>query len=202
MASYNAINGTPNNINHWLLTDVLKGEWHHEGFVVSDLGGVQSMVTGHEKGRMSIEEAVAKSLMAGCDFSDKEFRMNIPGAMKDGLLSEARLDDALRRMLKVRFRLGEFDPADRVPYRKIPMSVVCSPEHRALSLEASRESIVLLQNEGNLLPLDRAKVRRMAIVGPLAEEFVAGNPNYIGSFERDVVNIVRGFRDRCRGLMW
>jgi beta-glucosidase len=197
MASYNAINGTPNNINHWLLTDVLKGEWHHEGFVVSDLGGVKTMVAGHEKGRMGIEEAVAKSLMAGCDFSDKEFRLNIPGAVKDGLLSEARLDDALMRVLKVRFRLGEFDPADRVPYRKIPMSVVCSPEHRALSLEASRQSIVLLKNEGNLLPLDRTKTRRIAIVGPLAGEFVAGDPNYIGSFKRDVVDIVRGFRDRA-----
>ncbi|HEY1921728.1 MAG TPA: glycoside hydrolase family 3 C-terminal domain-containing protein, partial [Tepidisphaeraceae bacterium] len=200
MASYNAINGTPNNINHWLLTDVLKGQWHHEGFVVSDLGGVQTMVAGHEKGRMSIEEAVAKSLMAGCDFSDKEFRLYIPGAVKDGLLSEARLDDALRRVLRVRFRLGEFDPPDRVPYRKIPMSVVCSPEYRALSLEASWQSIVLLKNEGDLLPLDRAKVKRIAIVGPLAEEFVAGNPNYIGSFKRDVVNIVRGIRDRAPGV--
>ncbi len=197
MASYNAINGTPNNINHWLLTEVLKGEWHHEGFVVSDLGGVQTMVAGHEKGRMGIEEAVAKSLMAGCDFSDKEFRLNIPGAVKDGLLSEARLDDALARVLKVRFRLGEFDPADRVPYRKIPMSVVYSAEHRSLSLEASRRSIVLLKNGGNLLPLDRTKARRIAIVGPLAGEFVAGDPNYIGSFKRDVVDIVRGFRDRA-----
>jgi beta-glucosidase len=197
MASYNAINGTPNNINHWLLTEVLKGEWHHEGFVVSDLGGVQTMVSGHEKGRMGIEEAVAKSLMAGCDFSDKEFRLNIPGAVKDGLLSEARLDDALARVLKVRFRLGEFDPADRVPYRKIPMSVVDSPEHRAISLRASRESIVLLRNEGDLLPLDRTKVKRIAVVGPLAGEFVAGDPNYIGSFKRDVVDIVCGFRDRA-----
>jgi beta-glucosidase len=197
MASYNAINGTPNNINHWLLTEVLKGQWHHEGFVVSDLGGVTSMVTGHEKNKMSVEDAVAKSLMAGCDFSDKEFQINIPSAVKDGLLSESRLNDALTRVLRVRFRLGEFDPPDRVPYRKIPMSVVCSPEHRALSLETSRQSIVLLQNQGNLLPLDRAKLKRIAVVGPLAGEFVAGDPNYIGSFKRDVVDIVRGFRDRA-----
>ena len=78
MASYNAINGTPNNINHWLLTDVLKGEWRHDGFVVSDLGGVRTMVEGHEQKQMTYEDAVAQSLMAGCDFSDKEFMDNIP----------------------------------------------------------------------------------------------------------------------------
>jgi beta-glucosidase len=200
MASYNAINGTPNNINHWLLTELLKGQWHHEGFVVSDLGGVRSMVSGHEKGKMSIEDAVAKSLMAGCDFSDKEFETNIPGAVKDGLLTEARLNDSLTRVLKVRFRLGEFDPPDRVPYRKIPMSVVCSPQHRELSLEMSRESIVLLQNTGNLLPLDRTKLRKIAIVGPLAGQFLAGNRSYIGGFPRDVVDILRGFRDRAPGV--
>ena len=200
MASYNAINGTPDNINHWLLTEVLKGQWRHNGFVVSDLGGVQTMVTGHEKGKMSVEDAVAKSLMAGCDFSDKEFEANIPAAVKDGLLSESRLNDALTRVLRVRFRLGEFDPADRVPYRNIPMSVVCSPAHRALSLKTSQQSIVLLQNRDNLLPLDRATLRKIAIVGPLAEEFVAGNPNYIGSFKRDVVDIVQGFRDRSPGV--
>ena len=75
MASYNAINGTPNNNrNHWLLTDVLKGDWGFQGFVVSDLGGVHTMVQGHEKNKMSYEDAVAQSLMAGCDFSDQEFQ--------------------------------------------------------------------------------------------------------------------------------
>ena len=70
MASYNAINGVPNNINKYLLTDILKKQWGFEGFVVSDLGGVRSMVKGHEAGNMSYEEAVAKSIIAGCDFSD------------------------------------------------------------------------------------------------------------------------------------
>jgi beta-glucosidase len=200
MASYNAINGRPNNINHWLLTEVLKGDWHHEGFVVSDLGGVHSMMVGHEQGRMGPEEAVSKSLLAGCDFSDKEFQDNIPGAVKDGLLPEARLNDAVFRVLKVRFRLGEFDPADRNPYRKIPMSVLNSPEHQALSLRASRESIVLLKNQDNLLPLDRAKLKKIAIVGPLAEQFVAGDPSYIGSFKRDVVTIAAGLKDRAPNI--
>src|SRR5439155_22204881 len=127
MASYNAINGTPNNINYGLLTDILKKQWGFQGFVVSDLGGVNTMVKGHEKGQMDFEDAVAKSLEAGCDFSDKEFRTYIPAAVRDGRLSEARLNDALTRVLRVRFRLGEFDPQEMVPYSRIRMSVVNSP---------------------------------------------------------------------------
>ena len=200
MASYNAINGTPSNINRWLLTDLLKGEWKHEGFVVSDLGGVRTMVEGHGGRKMSYVDAVAQSLMAGCDFSDKEFMEHIPAAVREGKLTEARLNDAVARVLRVRFRLGEFDPPERVPYRRIPMSVVCSPEHRKLSLDASRQSIVLLQNKGNLLPLDRAKLRRLAVVGPLASQFVAGDPSYIGSAKRNTVNVLQGIRDRAPGV--
>jgi len=200
MASYNAINGTPNNINRWLLTDLLKGEWKHEGFVVSDLGGVRTMVEGHGAKKMSYVDAVAQSLMAGCDFSDKEYMEHIPAAVREGKLTEARLNDAVTRVLRVRFRLGEFDPPERVPYRRIPMSVVCSPEHRRLSLEASRQSIVLLQNKGNLLPLDRAKLRRLAVVGPLASQFVAGDPSYIGSAKRDTTNVLQGIRNRAPGV--
>ena len=198
MASYNAINGTPNNINHWLLTEVLKGAWHHEGFVVSDLGGVHSMMVGHEQGKMGPEDAVSKSLIAGCDFSDKEFQDNIPGAVRDKLLPEERLNDAVFRVMRVRFRLGEFDPADRNPYRKIPITVLNSPEHRALSLQASRESIVLLKNENNLLPLDREKVKKIAVVGPLADQFVAEETRATSAASnRDVVTIAAGLKDRA-----
>jgi beta-glucosidase len=177
MASYNAINGTPNNINHWLLTDVLKGEWGHDGFVVSDLGGVRTMVQGHEAGKMDYVDAVAKSLMAGCDFSDKEFEMNIPDAVRAGKLTESRLDDALSRVLRVRFRLGDFDPFNAVPYGKIPPDSVCSPAHRAIALKAARESIVLLENRNHLLPLDKSKLKRIAVIGPLADRVLTNNYN-------------------------
>ena len=177
MASYNAINGTPNNINHWLLTDVLKGEWQHEGFVVSDLGGVKSMVEGHEKKQMTYVDAVAQSLMAGCDFSDKEFMDNIPAAVRTGKLTEARLNDALTRVLRVRMRLGEFDPFTKVPYSTILPSVINNAAHRAIALKAAQESIVLLQNRGGLLPLDKTKIKRLAVIGPLADRVVMNNYN-------------------------
>lgn len=194
MASYNAINGTPNNINHWLLTDLLKNEWKHEGFVVSDLGGVKTMVEGHEKKKMTYVDAVAQSLMAGCDFSDKEFEENIPAAVREGKLTEERLNDALSRVLRVRMRLGEFDPFDAVPYSKISPNVVGSPEHRAIALKASQQSIVLLQNRDHLLPLDKSKLKRIAVLGPLADFIITNNYN---GMPGKVITALQGIKDRA-----
>jgi beta-glucosidase len=193
MASYNAINGVPNNRNPLMLNEILKKQWGFEGFVVSDLGGVNTMVNGHEQGKMKFEDAVAQSMVAGCDFSDKEFRMYIPNAVRQGLLPEARLNDALFRVMKVRFRLGEFDPADRVPYSKISPDVINSAAHRELALKAARESIVLLKNEGNLLPLDRSKLKRIAVIGPHADLFTAGG--YSGRAQ-DPVKPLKGIQNR------
>ncbi len=195
MASYNAINGVPNNINHFLLTDILKQQWGFEGFVVSDLGGVNTMVNGHMKKKVSYEEAVAQSLNAGCDFSDKEFMDNIPAAVRGGLLPESRLDGALHRVLRDRIRLGEFDPPEMVPFSSISSNVICSLEHRSLALQVARESIVLLQNEGGLLPLDSAKLKRVAVVGPHADIFTPGG--YSGKADQPV-NPRRGLENRMR----
>jgi beta-glucosidase len=194
MASYNAINGTPDNINHWLLTDILKNDWGFQGFVVSDLGGVHTMVQGHEKNKMGYEDAVALSLMAGCDFSDKEFQDNIPGAVRDGELSEARLDDALTRLLRVRFRLGEFDPFNSVPYSKISPDVINSVEHRALALKVAQESIVLLKNEKHYLPLDKNKIKTIAVLGPLADRVLLNNYN---GKPPECVTALQGIKDHA-----
>ena len=192
MASYNAINGTPNNINHWLLTDVLKGEWRHDGFVVSDLGGVRTMVEGHEKKQMTYEDAVAQSLMAGCDYSDKEIIDNIPAAERDGKLTAARLDDALARVLRVRMRLGDFDPFDAVPYSRISPAVIDSAAHRAVARQTAQEAIVLLQNRGGLLPLDKTALKRIAVIGPLADRIIMNNYNGKAGV---TVTALQGIRD-------
>jgi beta-glucosidase len=197
MASYNAINGTPDNINHWLLTDVLKVAWHHEGFVVSDLGGVNSMVSGHFKKELSYVDAVAESLMAGCDFSDKEFMQNIPAAVRAGKLTETRLNDAVSRVLRARMRLGEFDPQDQNPYGKILTNVICSPEHRQLALQAAREAIVLLENKDGFLPLESAKLKTVAVIGPHADLFTPGG--YSGK-ARNPVTPLHGLRNKLPGV--
>ena len=189
MASYNAINGVHNNMNPLLLTEILKQDWQHAGFVVSDLGGVKTMMADN---KVTAEDAVAQSIMAGCDFSDQEFQDNIPAAVRDGKLSEARLDDALTRVLRVRFRLGEFDAFDSVPYSKISLAVVDSAEHRAVALNAAREAIVLLQNRGQLLPLDKTKLKSLAVIGPLADR--VNNNNYNGKVGL-TVTALQGLRD-------
>ncbi len=194
MASYNAINGVPSNINPLLLTDILKQRWGFQGFVVSDLGGVNTMVSGHMKGQMTYEEAVAKSLIAGCDFSDKEFETYLPSAVRQGLLPEARLDDAVFRVMRDRIRLGELNPQELVPYSKIPTNVICSPEHRALALKAARESIVLLVNRNDFLPLDESKLKTIAVIGPHADTFTPGG--YSGKAENPVKPL-QGIRNRA-----
>ncbi|MEO5996586.1 MAG: glycoside hydrolase family 3 C-terminal domain-containing protein [Chitinophagaceae bacterium] len=194
MASYNAINGIPNNINKLMLTDILKDKWGFKGFVVSDLGGVRSMVDGHEKGKMSYEQAVAQSLVAGCDFSDKEFMQYIPAAVRQGLLPEARLNDAVYRVMRDRFLLGEFDPQEQVPFSKIPVSVIGCEEHRKLALKEARESMVLLSNKGHLLPLDKSKIKTIAVIGPHADVFTAGG--YSGK-PIDAITPMQGIKNRA-----
>ena len=184
MASYNAINGVPSNINPLLLTEILKHQWGFQGFVVSDLGGVNSMVKGHMKGQMKFEDAVARSLIAGCDFSDKEFETYLPSAVRQGLLPQARLDDAVFRVLRDRIRLGELDPPELVPFSRIPTNVICSLEHRALALKAAREAVVLLVNRDHFLPLDRDRLKQIAVIGPHADNFTAGG--YSGKAETPV----------------
>ncbi|TSJ44602.1 family 3 glycosyl hydrolase [Mucilaginibacter corticis] len=193
MASYNAINGVPNNINHMMLTDILKNRWGFKGFVVSDLGGVNTMVNGHEKGQMSYEEAVAKSINAGCDFSDKEFMQYIPIAVSKGLLTQAKLDESVSRVMRDRFLLGEFDPQEKVPYSKIPMSVIGSPEHINLALKAAQEAMVLLTNKDHLLPLNKNKIKTIAVIGPHADMFTAGG--YSGK-PINAVNPMQGIKNR------
>ncbi len=195
MASYNAINGVPNNVNKLMLTDILKNDWGFKGFVVSDLGGVNTMVKGHEKGKMSFEEAVAKSINAGCDFSDKEYREYIPAALNQRLIPQERLNDALARVMRVRFLLGEFDPFSSGKYSNIPMSVIGSQKHIGLALKEAQESLVLLKNEKALLPLNKSKIKSIAVIGPHAGIFTPGG--YSGK-PIDPVTPAQGIRNRMQ----
>ncbi len=180
MSSYNSINGTPGAENEWLLKTVLRDEWKFEGFIVPDSGAVERLVTGHRK-YATVEEAAAKTILVGSDLDNSAYVSVLPKAVERGLLTEAHIDQALRRVLKVRFRLGEFDPPDLVPYTKIAADVIDSPAHRQLALRSARESIVLLANRNNFLPLDRNSVKTVAVIGPFAD-FAQTGPNYTGLY--------------------
>jgi beta-glucosidase len=173
MSSYNAVNGVPAAENKWLLTDVLRGEWKFDGFVVPDSGAVPRLVTGHKE-FTTVEEAAAKTILAGSDLDNLDYAIVLPKALEKGFLSEKDVDQALRHVLKVRFRLGEFDPPDMVPYSKISPDVIDSPAHRQLALRAARESIVLLTNKNSFLPLDRNRTKTIAVIGPFANREFTG----------------------------
>jgi beta-glucosidase len=183
MAAYNAVDGTPCAVNKRLLTDILRDQWGFDGFVVSDLGGIGQLMAGHRLTRKP-EEAVARALLAGCDTDDEQYRDAVPAAVRAGLVSEDVVNRALARVLRVAFRLGAFDPPERVPFSRIPASVIDSPGHRELALKTAREAIVLLHNRDNFLPLDRSKLRTVALLGPATERPEYGN--YFGAAPRRV----------------
>ncbi len=171
MAAYNAVDGTPCSLHHTLLTGVLRDEWGFDGFVVSDWDNVGRAV--YQKNVCAtIREAGIKALAAGNDMamSTNNLAGELIAAVQAGELEEAVLNQAVRRILRIKFRLGLFDqPARRGIDREKIKTVINHPTHRAVSLEASRQSLVLLTNNG-ILPLPPDRIRSIAVLGPNADD--------------------------------
>ncbi|MCL6506500.1 MAG: glycoside hydrolase family 3 C-terminal domain-containing protein, partial [Bryobacteraceae bacterium] len=196
MCAYNRVNGDPACASPRLLDEILRKQWGFGGYVVSDCGAIEDIYK-HHKAAATPEEAVARAVKAGCDLNcGVEYRALV-SAVQRGLISEGEIDGALRRLLAARFRLGMFDPPEMVPYARIPYSVNDSPAHRALALEAARKSIVLLKNEGNLLPL-RKDLRTLAVIGPNADDVDALLGNYHGDPSKPVTPLA-GIRSTTGG---
>ena len=170
MTAYNSINGTPA-LLHPYVNEIVKGEWDMDGFIVSDAGDVMGIVNDH-KYYDNHTLSVADSIKSGIDSitDDAEISTNaIRDALEKNLLTEEDLDRALTNTFRVRFRLGEFDPEENNPYANVDEGLLCSPEHNALSLKATKESIVLLKNDNQTLPLNKNKLNSVAVIGPLAD---------------------------------
>jgi beta-glucosidase len=167
MASYNEIDGIPSHANHWLLDRILRQEWGFGGFVVSDYGGIPELVTLHHAVK-SKRDAAKEALAAGVDMElpDADSYATLEEQVREGRISEATLDRAVARILRAKFLLGLFDD----PYVDPDgvEQVTNTPEHRALALQAAREGIILLKNQDGLLPLDRSKIKSLAVIGPNA----------------------------------
>ncbi len=192
MASYNAINGAPDAINRYLLTDILRDQWKFDGFVTDDLGGVNLLVAAHHITEDPVE-ATAEAIKAGCDSDDMQYETNIPLAVKRGLLQTSDVDRALARVLRVGFRLGAFDPPEMNPYSKISSNVIRSPEHLKLSLQTALESMTLLTNRNSFLPLKKENLKSIAVIGPAGDTaFETGN--YYGTPARKV-SPLQGLKD-------
>ena len=182
MCAYNRTNGEPCCANTHLLSQVLRGEWGFDGYVVSDCGAIDDIYKRHNFVKTA-EEASALAVKRGTDLECGDSYKALVNAVKQGLISETEIDRALKRLFAARFRLGMFDPPELVPYSKIPFSANDSPAHRQLALAAARESIVLLKNQNNTLPL-RRNLRSIAVIGPNADDVPVLLGNYNGQPSR------------------
>ncbi|RPH39496.1 MAG: glycoside hydrolase family 3 protein, partial [Planctomycetota bacterium] len=184
MCVYNAVNGTPGCASSDLLQKRLRGQWGFTGYVVSDCGAVDDIHRTH-KFTPSLGAAAGAAVKAGTDLTCGTEYKTLVDEVKAGRVSETEIDRAVARLFVARFRLGMFDPPARVPYARIPISANDSAAHRHLAREAAREAIVLLKNEEGVLPLG-ASVRRIAAVGPSADDPVAVLGSYNGISSRQV----------------
>ncbi len=194
MSSYNAINGVPSTANPWLLRKILRHDWGFRGYVVSDCGAPGLLVWSHHY--VKTKETVATlSLKAGLDIECGDDVMGEPlrRAYRQAMVTDADIDTAVYRLLDARMRLGLFDDPTHCPYSKISPSVVGCEEHVQLAFEASRQSIVLLKNEG-LLPLNKRRVRSIAVVGINADKCEYGD--YSGVPVGTPVSVLQGIRDK------
>ncbi|HEY0601037.1 beta-glucosidase BglX [Brevundimonas sp.] len=169
MSAFNDLNGVPTSGNRWLLTDILRGEWGFAGFVVSDYTSEAELIAHGfaADGR----DAARIALMAGVDMSMKSglYIKHIPELVQSGDVPVARVDEAVRRVLMTKMALGLFENPYRGADVRIERRVTGSREHLALAREAGRKSIVLLKNEGGLLPLPKSG-RRIALIGPFGAD--------------------------------
>jgi beta-glucosidase len=192
MSAYNAVDGIPMPANKFLLTTTLRDQWGFSGAVVGDVDTVGDIVGGHHYAK-DIAEASALALKAGNDLcSGTSYARGLPDALKRGLVTEANLDVALRRLLSLRFELGQFDPASMVKYRAIPESVVASDANDAVALKTAQESVTLLKNDGTL-PWEMKKIHTLAVIGPTADDINAVIGNYAGS-PKNPITILKGLR--------
>jgi beta-glucosidase len=192
MASYNEIDGVPSHVNHWLLDRVLRQEWGFNGYISSDDFGIQMLVETHHVAH-DMADAARQALDAGVDFdvSDPPVYTNLAQQVKAGTVSIIEVDRAVARVLATKFQLGLFDhPYVDPDYAE---HVNNSQEHKELALEAARKELVLLKNDKNLLPLDLARVKTIAVIGPNA----AGV--HLGGYSRDPgfgISVLDGIKAR------
>src|SRR5215831_1831443 len=193
MCAYNRTNGEPCCANKRLMTDILRGEWGFNGYVVSDCGAISDIWKGHKFAK-SEAEASSLAVKAGTDLACGREYGSLLQAVKSGLISESEIDVSLKRLLTARFKLGMFDPPELVRYAQIPFSENDSASHRELALRAARESMVLLKNEKQTLPL-RKDLKTIAVIGPNADALEVLLGNYSGQPSKYVTPLA-GIRNK------
>jgi len=196
MGAYNRVYGEPACASELLLNEILRGEWGFEGHVVSDCGALSDFHMYHNVTNDAAESA-ALAVQRGCDLGCEQgcdVFTQIPEAIERGLMSEADVDRSLERTLSTRFKLGMFDPPEVVPFTSISTEVVACQEHRDLAYRAATESVVLLKNKNNILPI-KPSTSKVFVTGPTATSLEVLLGNYYGFNER-MITILEGLAGR------
>jgi beta-glucosidase len=192
MGAYNMFRDYPCCANP-ILYGILRNEWGFKGYIVSDCWAISDFYR-YTKFAKDAAEAAAQAVKAGTDLECGSDYKNLMEAVSRGLLTEADINIAVKRIFTARFKLGMFDPDAIVPYAQIPFFVNCSDYNNSLSRQAARKSIVLLKNENNILPLSKA-IQTIAVIGPNADNFESLIGNYNG-IPKDPVTILKGITNK------
>ncbi len=181
MSAYNRYEGVPCSSNDRLLNDILRGKWGFDGIVVTDCDAINNYYTpGQHETEPDALSAAVEVALNGADLECGKVMIALIEGLQEGLVQESDLDVHLRRILRGRFELGMFDPAGMLPWADLGEDVISSEEHDALATRAARESMVLLKNAGGVLPLSK-DIRKLAVVGPNADDAALLNGNYGGT---------------------
>ncbi len=189
MGAYNRTNGEPCCASATLM-DILRRQWGFEGYFVSDCGAIADIFHGHHSAA-SLTEAAAMALKAGCELNCGGAYEALTDAYDEDLVTDEEITAAAERLFTIRAKLGEFEPER--PFADIPYTVVSCKDHKALSLRAAEETIVLLENKNGFLPLDSEQPRRIAVIGPTAMNELSLEGNYNGHAD-EYITVADGVR--------
>ncbi len=196
MCAYNRYNGEACCGSNYLLNGIIRDEWGFKGYIVSDCGAISDIYRGH-KIVGTPAEAAALAVKSGTDLECASVYRSLKEAVEKGLITEQEIDVSVKRLFTARMKLGMFDPPEMVPYSSIPYSVNDCQEHKDLARLTACKSIVLLKNEGNLLPL-RKDIGKIAVIGPNSDETFVLLGNYNGTPSNPVTPL-RGIREKVSG---
>jgi beta-glucosidase len=193
MCAYNAFEGQPCCGSDKLMIDILRNDWKFTGYVTSDCGAINDFYSTH-KTHPDAAHASADAVYHGTDVDcGREAYFALKQAVEEGLITEEQIDISLRRLFEIRIRLGMFDPAEKVPFSKIDSTALEAPAHKAHALKMTQQSIVLLKNDG-LLPINKERLKKVAIVGPNADNPEVQLGNYNGTPTR-IITPFEGLKD-------
>lgn len=194
MCAYNAINTQPCCANDMLMNDILRNQWKFSGYVTSDCWAIDDFFRYHKTHKDATASAV-DALIHGTDVEcGRTVYTTLVDAVKSGLVKESQIDVSLKRLFTIRYRLGMFDPPSMVKYAQIPESVLESDTHKALALKMAQQSIVLLKNENNTLPLSK-KIKKIVVLGPNADNAIAVLGNYNGTPSK-TISVLEGLKNK------